>query len=215
MSLKRLFSGWKKEKKVLQGKRTKDKSYCSENTFQDIKTAREEFKRSVDKLFNINNWSNLPGVTSKFILYSKIGSPKTTILPENGDYIKILLPGPAPANWVKITEIVNEKHSAEFTVSPSQDPTAKKQDEKEIEHFFIDEATSTFLVELKGSTIKACEVGRDEGINNDRTAGDREVINTILAEGGWAVFQKIQWKKLTDYLVHKTEVKPSHKSKDD
>jgi hypothetical protein len=28
------------------------------------------------------------------------------------------------------------------------------------------------------------------------------VINTVVAKGGWAVGQQMQWKKLTDYLVH-------------
>ena len=108
-----------------------------------------------------------------------------------------------------VTDIKNEQELAEFTVSPSKDPTDKEKDEKEIEHFFIDGATSTFRVEMRGNELKACELGRNEGINNEKNAGNRKLINTILAEGGWATFQKTQWKKLTDYFVHKIEIKSS------
>lgn len=48
---------------------------------------------------------------------------------------------------------------------------------------------------------------KNEGINNKgKEAGNRKLINTLIAEGGWAAFQKFQWEKLTDYLVHKIEI---------
>ena len=212
MNIKKLFSGLKKEAKVIEGEETKDKTYCSENEFPTREEAVDKFQLSVEKLFKVNDWSRLPGVTSKFILYSRYGTEKKFDRPEVKDYLKILLPGPTPENWVMVTNIKSSDSSAEFTVSPSKDPTDKEQDQKEIEHFFIDEATSTFRVELKGNTIKACELGRQEGINNQEEGGDRKLINTIIAEGGWASFQKVQWKKLTDYLVHKIELESSQNS---
>ena len=46
------------------------------------------------------------------------------------------------------------------------------------------------------------EIGVNEAINNqDAEAGSKGLINTIVSEGGWAGFQKYQWKNLTDYLV--------------
>ncbi len=78
----------------------------------------------------------------------------------------------------------------------------------EIKHFFIKEASSTFRVERHGTLIKALEIGKNEGINNQGPeAGDRTVINTLIAEGGWALFQEMQWDKLTRYLVHLEEAK--------
>jgi hypothetical protein len=72
-----------------------------------------------------------------------------------------------------------------------------------VAHFFGGEATSTFRVELQGNTLVASEIGRDERINNQgNEAGGRAVVNTLIAEGGWALFQQMQWKKLTDYLAH-------------
>jgi hypothetical protein len=117
------------------------------------------------------------------------------------------LPGPVPENWVIVTDIKEEENMAEFTVSPSIDPTEKNKERKEIKHFFIDEATSTFRVEILDKTIYAFEIGRNEGVNNEgEEAGKRKLINTLVAEGGWAGFQKFQWEKLTGFLVHKIEI---------
>lgn len=169
--------------------------------------AAKEYDRSVEKLFKVNLWSKLPGVSSTFQLYNTWGEEKIPGKLEIHDYIKILLPGPVPENWVIVTDIKREKDMAEFTVSPSEDPTEREKNKKEVKYFFIDEATSTFRVEWRENAIFAYEIGRNEGVNNQEAeAGKRKIINTIIAEGGWAGVQKFQWEKLTDYLVHKIEI---------
>lgn len=196
-----------KEIDVLKGEETKDKHYSSENEYSDHEEARQAFRQAVTKLMNVNQWSELPGLTSTFQLYDRNGAEKHTERPEVKDYMKIILPGPVPENWVVVTDIREAEDLAEFTVSPSSNPTAVGEDRKEIKHFFVAEATSTFRVRLQGITLVAEEIGKNEGINNQgKEAADRELINTLIAEGGWAGFQKFQWEKLTDYLVHKVEL---------
>ena len=207
MGLKDFFKEAKEEKKVIEGEITKDKTYSSSNSFKDESDAADEFTRSIKKLYKVKEWSELPGLTSKFILYDNTGQKKQAEKPAIKGYIKIILPGPAPENWVTVTDIREEEKMVEFTVSPSIDPTADRGEKDKIKHFFIDEATSTFRVELRGNEIHAWEIGRNEGINNEgREAGERKLINTLIAEGGWAGFQELQWKKLTEYLVHKIEL---------
>jgi len=207
MVLKKLFNKIKEEKEVIQGEATKDKTYSSENTFLTEEDAIREFKRSVRKLFHVNRWSEMPGITSSFILYHPNGTEKEADKPTLRDYVKIILPGPVPENWVVVWDIQEKDDLAEFTVSPSTNPTKRGEGEKEIEHFFIKEASSTFRVERRGKSIIAFEIGKNEGINNDeKEAGDRQLINTLIAQGGWAGVQKFQWNKLTDYLVHKIEI---------
>lgn len=194
-----------KEGKVLQGKATKDRTYESAQTFSDRNTARSEFERSKIKLFDVNGWSEMPGITSTFELFDSQGQRIKDRSVKTNDFIRIELPGPVPENWVVVTVVNDGEDTAEFTVSPSKNPRETGQ---EIKHFFIKEATSTFKIEIKNNTIYSYEIGKNEGINNEGVeAGDRELINTLLAEGGWAAFQKIQWKKLTDYLVHIKEAK--------
>lgn len=212
MGIKKWIRKIKGEKEVIEGEATKDRTYSSENRFVNRSKAAKEYDRSVEKLFNVNLWSKLPGVSSTFQLYNIWGEEKKSGKPEVNDYIKILLPGPVPENWVIVTDIKEEENSAEFTVSPSEDPTEREKGQKEIEHFFIDEATSTFRIERKDNIIHAYEIGKNEGINNQvAEAGKRKIINTIIAEGGWAGVQKFQWEKLTDYLVHKIEIEADKK----
>jgi hypothetical protein len=196
-----------KEKEVVEGNETKDKLFSSLNKYNNEIEAKEAFLLSKSKLFNINLWSKLPGITSEFMLHDSYGNPKKTT-PKVGDFIKIELPGPLPENWVTIMDIVDQSNMSQIIVSPSAKPKAKGDEKDEIEHFFIEEATSTFRIKREGDTLFAFEIGKDEGINNQgHEAANRELINTLIAHGGWAGFQKLQWEKLTDYLVNKIEIK--------
>jgi hypothetical protein len=128
---------------------------------------------------------------------------KATKSPEVGDYIRIDIPGPVPENWVRVIRVHVAPDEAEFVVKPSPDPRkGGEAGSGEVEHFFRREASSTFRVDRQGATLTGWEIGKNEGINNqDEQAGNRGVLNTVVAEGGWALFQELQWKKLTDYLV--------------
>ncbi len=205
MSIISFFNDLTREIKILLGEGSKDKIYSSQNSFPDRQIAGKEFERSKEKLFDVNRWSDFPGVSSKFELYDKQARPSQAKKPEIGYFIKILLPGPTPENWVQVTHLHEEKEMAEFTVNPCKDPLNNDDD---VEHFFVKEATSTFKVELKNTTIHAYEIGKNEKVNNqdNREAGKRKAINTLLAAGGWAGFQKLQWEKLTKYLVHEIEI---------
>jgi hypothetical protein len=200
-----------KEKEVLEGEESKDKFFYSQQEFPNEANAKSEFERSKRKLFDVNQWSNLPGVTSSFQLFKPSGEIKFTDNPEVGDYIKILLPGPMPENWVKVIDVEEGIDSAEFTVSPSPKPKSKGKSE-ETDHFFTSDATSTFRVNRKGNIIFGYEIGKDESINNQgEEAAGREWINTLIAQGGWLGFQKVQWEKLTDFLVHLIEIEEESK----
>jgi hypothetical protein len=204
MSIKHFFEAMAKKADVIFKPKTSDKIFSSRRAFDSVDDAERAFKKSVEKLFNVEKWSLLPGITSTFELFDKRGVRKNSGRLEVGDFIRIILPGPFPENWVQINDIKREQNSAWFTVSPSPDPREKEDD---VEHFFIDEATSTFKVERKGVELIAYEIGKTEHINNKGgEADEREVLNTIIAGGGWAGFQKIQWKKLTDYLVHRIKL---------
>lgn len=204
MSIKSFFDAIAEEIDIIFKGKTRDKIYSSHKVFNNVDESGQAFKKSVEKLFDVEKWSLLSGITCRFELYDKSGNKKKSGKPEVGEFMRIILPGPLPENWVKIIDIKREQNNAQFTVSPSQDP---RDSDENVEHFFIDGATSTFKVERKGNEIIAYEIGSTEGINNRREeAGERGVLNTLIAESGWAGFQKTQWKKLTDFLVHKTEL---------
>ena len=193
----------KREAQVIKGEATKDTRFSSEHPYPDAASTAEAFARAREKLFYVDGWSTLPGFSAKFGLYDRAGLRKPGS-PAVGDCIRISLPGPLPENWVTVTDVRTGPAEAQFTVSPCGNPKAGGEStEGQVAHFFGGEATSTFQVALKGNTLVASEIGRDERINNQGDeAGGRAVVNTLIAEGGWALFQKMQWKKLTDYLAH-------------
>ncbi|GAB4054360.1 hypothetical protein [Spirosoma litoris] len=201
MNLKGIVEQIQYESKVIQGEATKDMVYESHHSYPDESAAREAFASSVGKLLNVNSWSDLSSLSSDFILYDPVGRTKPAGPVETGDFIQINLPGPTPDNWVQVIHTSADEKRVEFTVQPCADPLTNQPDK--IDHFFSEQARSTFRVELSGNTLSAFEIGQHESINNQQPqAGERGVINTIIAETGWLFYQKIQWKLLTDYLVH-------------
>lgn len=193
----------KKEFYVLKGDEAKDKVFSSKHEFKNLQDARDAFRQSKSKLFNVEQWSQMQGISSTFELYGSNGQRKSGKNTAVGDYILINLPGPLPENWVKIISLVDKEEVAEFVVRPSEKPFEQENNEEKVSHFFKDVATSTFRVERVGKCLIAFEIGKNEIVNNEgKQAGGRDWINTLMAEGGWLGFQKLQWKNLTEYLVH-------------
>lgn len=187
----------------MKGEPVVDKTFSSEHEFQDRQTAADQFIRSRKKLFHVDKWSGIPGLTSTFELYDERGKRAAGGEVKENHFIRIVMPGIASENWVRVTQTVNRNDTALFVASPSEDPT--EDHGGRIEHFFAREATSTFKVELEGKRIRAWEIGKNEGANVGEEAGGRDVLNLLISSGGWAGFQKLQWKNLTDYLVHLKE----------
>ncbi|GAB3935502.1 hypothetical protein [Larkinella terrae] len=184
---------------LLKGEEAIDKAYCSQNSYRDEPTALQAFQKAREKVFDVNRWSDLSAITADFVLHDQIGNPKPAGRPEVGDFIRVELPGPAPANWVQVIQVEDEDRKAGFIARPSADPREKNGP---TEHFFTDDSTSTFRVSLVGLTVFGCQLGENERANNQSPeAGDRSAINTMIAGTGWLFYQKIQWKTLTDYLV--------------
>lgn len=192
----------KKEAEVIKGERSKDKVYKSTNTFPDEIRAKREFAFARERLFQANDWSNIPGIgNAEFTIYDADGHKVENRMVAMGDFLKIDLPGPVPMYWVEVVDLKDEDDLAEFTVKPAPDPTKPKEQEV-IDHFFHEGARSNFRIERIGNEIVGMEIGINEAINNQgEQAGDKGVINTVVSETGWAFFQENQWKNLTNYLV--------------
>lgn len=201
MALDELFDKLKHEAKALLGEESKDKYFPVENEFPDEAAARNKLPEARRRLFDINTWTEKSGLKSTFELYDK-QAQKTNSKPETGFFMKIILPGVPVENWVEITHLTENETLAEFTVHPCSNPT--NSDDK-TQHFFVKETSSTFRVMLSGKKLIASEIGKNEVINNQEEAGNRSAINTLIAEGGWAGVQKIQWESLAEYWCCKKD----------
>lgn len=187
----------------LFGKRPKNKKYENVHCYPDASVAARAFLSSREKLFHIHAWSDLKGLNSTFALYDAGGKVSAGRKPQHGDFIKIVLPGMDMENWVQVTDVKESQSMAEFTVHPSSSPYAGQSEKEQVQHFFIRESSSTFRVSVRGRLLYASETGKNEVINNEGyEAGERKVLNTLIATGGWAGVQKLQWEKLTRWLVH-------------
>lgn len=188
------------ELKLMRGDASQDMTYQSQRTFPTEAAARQAFDQAVDRLFRVDAWSALSSFTADFSLHDSLGNPKPDGTPTINDYIQIRLPGPLPANWVRVIDRAQEENRAAFVVQPSHNPQAA--DPQTVAHFFDGLASSTFLVERTGDTLTAYEIGLNESVNNQEPqAGGRATVNTVIAETGWLFYQQVQWKMLTDYVV--------------
>jgi hypothetical protein len=199
--LKDLIQG-EKEEGVSEGAKGKNSYFFSERKYFDDFEAIEAFQVAKDRLFDVDSWSDIPAIgNSTFELHSDLGSPIVLKKPKKGDFIKIVLAGIMPESWVIVTNVKEGEDFAEFTVQPSHDPSEERS-EGVTEHFFQKDAKSTFRVERKGNVLIAEEIGQDETINNEgEEAGNRKALNTLIATGGWAGFQRYQWEVITNYIV--------------
>lgn len=196
-------------KQVFKGDKSLNRSYVSYKSFLNDEAALEALQEAKARMFNVNSWKQIPGPeNADFILYDKSAQPSGAVKPATGDFIKTLLPGSLPEDWVQVVAVRDEPEYASFTVRPCGDPTDKDQSEIVTEHFFKSSATSTFKVEREGNVIKATEMGVNESINNEGPeAGDRKMLNTAISEAGWTFVQKMQWKNVTDYIVGNIKLK--------
>lgn len=199
MKIKNITDSIRHGVNLLKGEESVNKTYCSEKSHADEPTAELAFRTARVRVFEVDRWSTISQLTASFYLYDPAGNSKPGVRPTVGDFLKIVLPGPMPENWTRVIEVVDEEKIAGFTVQPCADPHEKGE---QTDHFFTDESTSTFQITKEETTITAYQIGEKESINNQLPeAGDRAVINTVIAGAGWLFYQKIQWKSLTDYLV--------------
>jgi hypothetical protein len=202
MGIKDFIEEAKHAGQLLKGEESKDTTFSSTHTYTDVQTATQAFANSKERLFQVEAWSAISALSSTFTLYDAAGKRKKEQPIQLGDYICIQLPGPLPENWVRVVGMHATEAEAEFTVSPSESPMQQEENQQQIKHFFTQQASSTFRVKQEGNTISGWEIGKNEVVNNKGAqAGDRSVVNTLVAAGGWALFQKIQWQMLTDYFV--------------
>lgn len=190
-------------KQVFEGDKSVNRTYTSYNTFLDDKETIEAFKLAKARMYKVNAWGKIPGpANADFILYDENGVQSDKLKPKVNYFIKTILPTGLLENWVRIIDIKEDPDSATLTVRPCNDPTVEAQHPAETDHFFKSSATSTFRLERNGNSLKEMEMGINESINNQGPeAGGRKAINTVVAEGGWALIQKKQWKNVTDYIV--------------
>lgn len=184
----------------------------SEVRFESQSEASDFFQVSRGRLLDISNWDQICGPASaKFQLTDYLGNPVERD-PQIGDHFKINIPAPGTEtgdgrDWVQIENLIDQCNSQSdyecvaIKVRPATNPT---NEAKDTAHFFKEDATSTFLVERKGSVVRAEVHGRNEVPNIEADGILDTIRNAVVALGAMAGISTPQWKSLVNGLV-KTE----------
>jgi len=176
-------------------------------TLSDEATASAFFNVVKERLLSVDKWSDFAGTAmSAFSLTDASGNPVNRLAQE-GDYIRIDIPGPGTGlgkgyDWVKVEEIAMEsegnRESLTMRVRPADNP---RSGSGETAHFFTEQASSTFQVKRNGRHISAEEHGRNEQANT-YTASTADNLRNMFV--GWAAtlgFSYPQWKSLVKGLI--------------
>jgi hypothetical protein len=178
-------------------------------SFENREEAREVFRKAVDRLMDVNRWEDLCGTASaNFELTDNQGKEVARNAVE-GDYFKIDIPGPGSVegkgyDWVRIEKIEEnidcekDNESIAIRVRPAPNPTTPGN---EVAHFFNEHATSTFVIEREGNSVKAGIYGRNEKPNNGLRNLVDKLRNTLTSLGAISGMSSLQWQKLSKGLI--------------
>ncbi len=164
------------------------------------------FERIRSRLLDVNRWNEITKAPSATFTIKDASSRTMERMVQKRDYIRIDIPGPGlPSakgyDWVQVEDITQtadtEGATILLTLRPSADPT---QDSKDTAHFFKQLATSSFLVEQKGSHIYLHYAGRNEIINTDNASVLDNLRNFMVGLGAKMGASFPQWKALVEGL---------------
>jgi hypothetical protein len=173
--------------------------------FANEQEARKFFEVAKRRLLAVNHWQELAGAaTAAFQLTDEYGNDVDRS-PEKNDHFKIDVPGPGSVSgeghdWVKVEDVVQTEDTVAIMVRPATNP---RKDRESIAHFFKAEATSSFMVKKKGSTVIAGVYGRNEQPNTEVDNLVDKIRNTAMAAGAISGFSKLQWKQLVEGMVRR------------
>jgi hypothetical protein len=175
----------------------------------DADDARKLFVIARNRLLNVNEWHTLCGPASARFTLTDANGKEVKRTAEKGDYFKIDLPAPGPAegdgyDWVYIEAIEDKSDTAgpeeniAIRVRPSDNPQAQGEN---VAHFFKDAATSSFIVQRKDKEVIAAVYGRNEKPNTQTDNVVDKVRNAIVGVTAIAGFSNVQWNSLAKGLL--------------
>ena len=171
--------------------------------------AKDFYEVVKKRLQNVSHWGELAGnLSANFQLVNKEGI-ETHKNPEEGNYLKIDIPGPGSKtgqgyDWVQIEEVQNTSEptleSYGFRVRPAENPQVESN---HIAHFYSQESTSTFTVTRNGKSVKAEIYDRNTKPNKDADTTTDKIRDAVVGAAGVLSFSKIQWQNLVQGLLEK------------
>jgi hypothetical protein len=166
----------------------------AEKAFETELEAEKAFSQFGEKLLYIDRWNTDSGVSS-FRLFEPSGEKAADRPAEIGDHICIHLPGTGKNDWVKVVDIREAANEKVLTVQPSFDPTDESADKSVTSHFFTDESTNNFCLQLNNKHVKMYVIGLNEISNTKNTNNLIESARNFATAnlGHFLGVQKAEW----------------------
>jgi len=177
----------------------------AERTFETETAAKDFFLVLKRKILQVPEWESNSALSgyNHFDANGAICDEKPLAV---GDFIRIGLPGSGKYDWIKIIKIDDSDDEFVLTVQPSNDPTEKTEKtsgEKTVSHFFTDESTNNFCLQLANKTIHFYVIGLNEKTNTNETGGIIETVRNVAASniGHYLGIQKTEWTKFAENFL--------------
>jgi len=193
---------------VPEQEKSLSKEHAHSVTFDTVADAEEAFLDAKDRLLKPGVWQHIAGDgTAEFAVCNATGSP-VSHTPRVGDLLRISIPGPGhtgnPYDWVRVEAVVyddfpdEDRERMTLQVRPTAAPGG---DGDKPQHFFSEDATSTFAIERAGRRVMAGYWGRNE-VPNFRGENFLDAArNVAVAIGGLLGASDAQWKALVRGLL--------------
>ncbi|MFI5162872.1 MAG: hypothetical protein ACHQHN_16440 [Sphingobacteriales bacterium] len=174
----------------------------------DREEAVIRYTEAKNRLLSVSQWGEFAGeAADTFVLTDKDGNDLNREAQE-GDLVKIHLPGPrnligGGEDWVLIEKIYEERNKrldeifTAITIRPNLNPAAKNP---AIAHFFGKYTTNTFLVCRHKMEIVSSIHGRNEQTNTDTDWLD-VIRNLMIAIPAKVGLSNAHWKRLAKGLI--------------
>lgn len=172
-------------------------------TFDTANSAKDFYRAAKHRMLNIDQWFEIASLPASTFKHLNPHGEQCSRPPEQGDYIKIDIPGPGLSStsgfdYVRI-EGVEETQTEDvdtitMTVRPSEDPNDRN--DQETKHFFKNISTSTFQIKRTGNLVEARYYGRNEVVNLDLSSLLDKFRNLLVAIGAKLGGSYPQWKAL-------------------
>ena len=169
--------------------------------------AKQAYEVARERLLHPACWQQLSGSASATFELISDNIVSQNEVHEN-DHLRIDVPGPGAAegdgyDWVKVETVEEDKvpgtdNSIALKLRASPNPNNNKTSTA---HFFKEDATSTFIIKLKGNTITASYHGRNEVPNVKNVSIIDKIRNTLVAAGAAIGLSEIQWNALVKGLL--------------
>lgn len=175
-----------------------------------VASAHYMFEKAKKNLLDVNNWQKIAGPsTAEFKVIGRKGD-ETHGWAEEGSYLRITIPAVPGSSagdgydWVRVEAIRNVKKVGYECITMQVRPTVPPfSNQKQVAHFFSDDATSTFYLERKKNRIRAAVFGRNEKPNTEVHNFFTRIRNVMIALGAMIGFNKPQWRNLVrGWLQH-------------